>query len=111
MFQNYFPKLSCRLGATGSGGHSLECGDLSPLSPPERLVAQAESRREARRRTESRRYDTSVLTVRRTAVRGADGTTSCPIRKSGDLSPHSTFHSRQSYAARHFQSHPYRASP
>ena len=28
---------------------ALECGDLSPLSLPERLVAQAEPRRAARR--------------------------------------------------------------
>ena len=32
-------------------GHTLECGDLSPLSLPERLVAQTEPRRAARRVT------------------------------------------------------------
>ncbi len=36
-------------GVTESAAQYLECGDVSPLSLPERLVAQAEPRRAARR--------------------------------------------------------------
>ncbi len=75
----------------------MECGDLSPLSLPERLVAQAEPRKAARRTTESHRNNTSVLSVRRTAGRGAAGTTSRPSGKSGDKSSHSISVSRFSH--------------
>ena len=54
---------------------ALECGDLSPLSLPERLVAQAEPRRAARRIFDRLSFDTRPFSVRRTAGRGAARTT------------------------------------
>ena len=65
----------------------MECGDLSPLSLPERLVAQAEPRRAARHmgwvRTlvihasfSMRRTASVFASLRRDKERGAAGTTS-----------------------------------
>ena len=46
------------------------------------------------------------FSMRRTAGRGAAGTTSRPSEKSGDKSPHSISGTRLPHADRHFWSHP-----
>ncbi len=74
----------------------LECGDLSPLSLPERLVAQAEPRKHSGLGARPVRTPVTHASfcVRRTAERGAAVTTSRPGKKAATSrrTPHSTLH-------------------